>query len=374
MALTLNNGTTMFLQLRRGVTPLYFPSSKPNHHQIYNFASRNCTRVFSASANASVASKTAGRELQQPGDTSTPGWAEFAENVSGEWDGFGADFTQEGSPIELPESVVPEAYREWEVKVFDWQTQCPTLARPTHFELFYKVIRLLPTVGCEADAATRYSIDERNLEGAAAFAYRPNGCYVAIWPAQEKNRGLGSGRFLELEHCLVDPRDRESRVRIIQVLGFEEKGELELKQLKVFCEQWYGPFRNGDQLGGCAIRDSAFAATKALESSQVNGVWQGVNATASFNLDVPQKKVVVIRELVEEIGILRKTKRGGDGCRLTLLPKQLWCSLDRDEEGETRCQVGWLLDKELVITSRCLFSSDAHLKEIAIACETPELV
>lgn len=220
------------------------------------------------------------------------GWAEFAENISGEWDGFGAEFTKEGSPIELPESVVPEAYREWEVKVFDWQTQCPTLAQPTHFDLFYKLIKLLPTVGCEADAATRYSVDEMNLEGAAAFAYRPNGCYVAIWPAQEKNRGLvGSSGILEmeLEHCLVDPRDRESRVRIIQVLRVEENGELELKRVKLFCEQWYGPFRKGDQLGGCAIRDSAFAATKALEISQVSGVWQGLNATASFNLEVPQK-------------------------------------------------------------------------------------
>lgn len=64
----------------------------------------------------------------------------------------------------------------------------------------------------------------------------------------------------------------------------------------------------------------------------------------------------------ESSSIPRKTTRGGDDCRLTLLPKQLWCSLDRDEEGETCCQVGWLLDKGLVITSRCFFSSGAHLK------------
>lgn len=84
-------------------------------------------------------------------------WMEFATNVSGEWDGYGADFSSEGEPIELPEQVVPEAFREWEVKVFDWQTQCPTLAQPHDFTLFYKLIKLLPTVGCEADAATRLS-------------------------------------------------------------------------------------------------------------------------------------------------------------------------------------------------------------------------
>lgn len=285
------------------------------------------------------------------------GWAEFSKNVSGEWDGFGADFTRDGLPVELPESVVPEAYKEWEVKVFDWQTQCPTLAQPTHFDLIYKVIRLLPTVGCEADAATRYRIDERNLSEAVAFAYRPNGCYVAVWAVAEKAGGVGA--LLELEHCLVDPRDRESRVRIIQVVGVDVKGELELVGIEVFCEQWYGPFRNGDQLGGCAIRDSAFAATKATESLKVSGVWQGINAIASFKEhddDDDQKKV--IRELVDE-NIIRKSARDGSG--LTLLPKQLWCSIDHEEE-KTCCQVGWLLDQGLAITSRCFFSTGGKLK------------
>ncbi|KAM0956224.1 hypothetical protein ACFX1X_024844 [Malus domestica] len=76
-------------------------------------------------------------------------------NVSGEWDGHGADFTREGCPIKLLENVVPVAYREWEVKVFDWQTQCPTLANPDEHILLYKNIELLPAVGCEANAATR---------------------------------------------------------------------------------------------------------------------------------------------------------------------------------------------------------------------------
>jgi len=209
--------------------------------------------------------------------------------VSGEWDGFGADFTEQGKPMELPECVVPEAYREWEVKVFDWQTQCPTLAHPSNFSLDYKLIRLLPTVGCEADAATRYSVDERSIttSSCTAFAYHPTtGCYVAAWAA--------STLELELEHCLIDPRDKESRVRIIQVLRLLRRGNddplplLELKTVKVFREQWYGPFRDGDQLGGCAIRDSAFASTPPLDASQITGVWEGPIATATF-LNSPPK-------------------------------------------------------------------------------------
>lgn len=208
-------------------------------------------------------------------------WSGFAKNVSGEWDGFGAEFTREGNPIELPESVVPEAYREWEVKVFDWQTQCPTLAQPGEKMMFYKSIKLLPTVGCEADAATQYSIDERNIGGAdnkvAAFAYQSSGCYVAVWPIGDND----TYELFEVEHCLINPKDRESRARIIQVVRIQDK-QMVLEKFRVFCEQWYGPFRNGDQLGGCAIRDSSFAATDALKALEVVGVWQGASSTASF--------------------------------------------------------------------------------------------
>lgn len=205
--------------------------------------------------------------------------------MSGEWDGYGADFTEEGKPIELPESVVPEAYREWEVTVFDWQIQCPTLAEPEDHLLSYKSIKLLPTVGCEADASTRHSIDERSVGGVedntkiSAFAYQASGSYVAVWPIED----LDTCKLLELEHCLVNPQDRESRVRIIQVVRIDSLKKIELQNIRVFREQWYGPFRNGEQLGGCAIKDSGFAATEAMEASHAVGVWEGPHAVASYN-------------------------------------------------------------------------------------------
>ena len=33
-------------------------------------------------------------------------------------------FAPEGALLPLPEHYVPEAYREWGVELFDWQTQC----------------------------------------------------------------------------------------------------------------------------------------------------------------------------------------------------------------------------------------------------------
>lgn len=206
------------------------------------------------------------------------GWVEFAEKVSGEWDGFGADFTADGEAVELPESVVPGAYREWEVKVFDWQTQCPTLAvADSPPSLTYRSVKLLPTVGCEADAATVHTSDERKISAPrdSAFAYASTGCYVAEWPIESPAKST------ELEHCLIDPANKESRVRVIQLLRLQQS-ELKLVGIKVFVEQWYGPFRNGDQLGGCSIRDSAFASTDRLKASRVCGEWEGVCSVAKF--------------------------------------------------------------------------------------------
>ncbi|KAG8381455.1 hypothetical protein BUALT_Bualt06G0123700 [Buddleja alternifolia] len=235
----------------------------------------------------------------------------------------------------------------------------------------YKTIKLLPTVGCEADAATRYSIQERNInthhKDSTNFAYQSGGCYVAIWPAT-------NNQTLELEHCLIDPRNKESRVRIIQVLKLQDDSELKLQSIKVFVEQWYGPFRNGDQLGGCALRESAFAASQPLNASQVAGVWQGVHVVATFDTSKN-----MIQQLGDEHGV-RKSIR--DEVHLILLPKQLWCSVKRAENEDTYlCEVGWLLDKGRAITSKCTFSSTGELKvlqfysqEMAMASETVTLV
>ncbi|KAF6155794.1 hypothetical protein GIB67_039125 [Kingdonia uniflora] len=287
-------------------------------------------------------------------------WETFSGNVSGEWDGHGADFTNEGKTIELPENVVPDAYREWEVRVFDWQTQCPTLAKPHEKILDYKLIKLLPTVGCEADAATRHSVDERSIGGSdnevSAFAYHLSGCYVAVWPIKDNS----AFRLFELEHCLVDPRNKESRVRIVQIVRVDAS-VFSLQNIKVFREQWYGPFRNGEQLGGCAIRDAAFASTDAVKLSDVVGVWSGSNVVATFQN--PQTNI--LKELVDYEP--QKSVRTDDG--LVLLPKQLWCSLKESEDGDIFEEVGWLIEQGQAITLSCNFSKDGNLKKITMRHE-----
>lgn len=283
--------------------------------------------------------------------------------MSGEWDGFGVEFTSEGAPVELPENVVPGAFREWGVQVFDWQTQCPTLAdEHGGLLLTYKMIKLLPTVGCEADAATRYSVEERVVGGednqVSAFAYDSSGSFIAVCPMESP----GGQKVLELEHCLVDPRDKEARIRVIQVVLVEE-GAMWLEKIRVFSEHWDGPFRNGELLGGCAIRDSAFATTAVVDVSEVVGVWQGTSL-AIARLQSEHKDI--FHELVVDLPF--KTIREVHG--LVALPKQLWSLSGENKDGETRWEVGWLLDHGNAITSRCVFLNNGMLKEIAIGRET----
>ncbi|XP_071726268.1 uncharacterized protein [Rutidosis leptorrhynchoides] len=224
----------------------------------------------------------------------------------------------------------------------------------------------------QADAATRYTIDERIIGGVdnmvSSFAYHPTGSYTAVWDSTP-NRTSSSTSFtklLELEHCLINPNDKESRVRIVQIVGVEDNQnhkKIVLKNIKVFVEQWYGPFRNGEQLGGCAIRDSAFASTQALCGSQVSGVWEVSNSIATFQDDSP---IAILQQLVTVDGIHKEVR---DQQNLVLLPKNLWSSIQYDGE-QTCCQVGWLLEPGRAITSSCIFSGNAKLKEIVTSSET----
>lgn len=166
------------------------------------------------------------------------------------------------------------------IQVFDWQTQCPTLAEETdNHILYYKLIKFYPTVGCEADAATRHSAEQRFAGGvkntASALGYDPSGSYVASWPFKDQ---YGREK-LEIEHCLMDPANKEIRVRVIQVTQLNGEGGLSLDGVRVFSEQWYGPFCDGEQLGACSVRESGFASTSPLESSKVTGVWDSKRAS-----------------------------------------------------------------------------------------------
>lgn len=89
--------------------------------------------------------------LVVPSACSTQEWELFTEQVVGEWDGVCATFDVDGEPRELPEYYVPQAYRDWDVKLYDWQSQC-SMDSNESIGLSCVTRRMMPTVGCEADA------------------------------------------------------------------------------------------------------------------------------------------------------------------------------------------------------------------------------
>ncbi|KAL0912793.1 hypothetical protein M5K25_016198 [Dendrobium thyrsiflorum] len=337
-------------------------------------ASPNFQKVLTLSASSlPSASATSAQSLHLQHEEPTPAsltcadWGDFAARVSGEWDGCGAEFSPEGKPVELPEYVVPGAFREWGVQVFDWQTQCPTLASETREPLFfYKLIKLLPTVGCEADAATRHSVSERVAGGSEnnvlAFGYHPSGRYICVGLVN----GFEGKRTLELEHCFVNPKNWEERLRVIQVVRLQE-GLVSLEKIWVFSEHWYGPFRNGEQLGGCAIKETGFALTKAVEVSDIFGEWKGIERFAVAELEGEQKDP--IHQLVK---VRSQNSIRGQPCLLAL-PKSLWCSLEVKEDGEICAEVGWLVDCGNALTSTCAFHKNGGLKEMIMEEEAKVL-
>lgn len=200
--------------------------------------------------------------------------------------------------------MVPDAFREWEVQLYDWQTQCPTVANEN---LHYKLIRLLPTVGCEADAATQYSIDDRWVgdsdSGGKFLAFHVSGSYVAVWPGKRvlrENLEIRSASksyvweedkqvSFEIEHCLVQDGQPKFRVRILHQIvmdtSMEQHSEKKipvLKSITVQREKWESEFKNGEVLGGCSTSGSAFATTQTLQSSELSGVWQCEIFSAEF--------------------------------------------------------------------------------------------
>lgn len=170
--------------------------------------------------------------------------------------------------------MIPDAFREWGQLIHDWQTQCPTLAHPEKGHLWYKVMQLHPTVGCEADAATVYSVEKTDTrENASALAYHKSGSYTAVWRGKRvtnEKQGTGPGKEvsregdeIEVEQCLAHGK---RRIRVLQKLGPR-------RHVLVFREGWEGPFRNGESLGGCAVVTQAFATQKALVGADLTGEW-----------------------------------------------------------------------------------------------------
>lgn len=74
---------------------------------------------------------------------------------AGEWVGHSASFASNGQPLTLPETYVPREYADWDIQISDWATVSSLNAKGDDSPAVLLLTKfMLPTVGCEADAAS----------------------------------------------------------------------------------------------------------------------------------------------------------------------------------------------------------------------------
>ena len=216
------------------------------------------------------------------------GHPSFFVAVSGEWEGCCISINgTSGSKLELPELYVPEAYREWGKKVYDWQTQTSCLVRDGTFRRLCK--RLMPTVGCEADAVA-FEEDSASvpLDLTGPLIPGADGSYVLAPLALSSLNSLK----VVMEHCLpcdvsssgTSDTAMQSRFRVEHELRNWTTKPLgwSLDRVHVYHEEYEGPFNGGTELFACGAgsrllsnkrttqKDDLFGATSSSSSSSTS--------------------------------------------------------------------------------------------------------
>lgn len=121
-------------------------------------------------------------------------------------------FDAAGQPQQLPEHYVPSAYREWGVTLYDWQTDvssCALPSAPGELELVCR--RIMPTVGCEADAVA--FVEQRAGGKPAVFSRASNSSFA---PAMQLMACTARGCYMSAPHVL-GPDDSKAAVEVCLV-------------------------------------------------------------------------------------------------------------------------------------------------------------
>ncbi len=143
---------------------------------------------------------------------------------AGEWEGVTASFAPDGVPLPLDPHYVPDAFREWGVELFDWQTTVSSLAsaeQPRQISLICR--RAMPTVGCEADAiayteeTTAGSTGPGKQDAPPVTAFTASGAYVAA-PRMLQEDAVRAGIEVGLPLAAAAGEDKRRRLRVVMQL------------------------------------------------------------------------------------------------------------------------------------------------------------
>lgn len=200
---------------------------------------------------------------------------EFAQRISGEWTGTECFFSAiNGECKTIPERYVPDAYRDWGVEIHAFETVAASKVRDDDV-LRLKHLRVLPSVGCEADAvSTEEILHEINLSTPSeARFFQGDSSYVS-----------------KDSFCMYHP-DGKNRVRISA-----EK----YRTIGVVVEEWEAVWNDAQVLPGCSGAPVAFGKEPIGEPKD-NGTWEIKNQVGSVEQLKIRKKFELPRGISVEI-------------------------------------------------------------------------
>lgn len=205
-------------------------------------------------------------------------WQAFSQNIAGEWEGVTATFGADGSPQALPAEAVPKEFSNWDITLYDYQSQCSMLPQASGVKCLLK--RILPTVGCEADAQTFHEDSSTLFEGAAEsqHAILHDGSYsiTSSMALAEDTKGL------RCEHSLM--LGKKKRVRLVQHLkSVDATSPWQLSAVELHNERYDQPYNGGAQLSGCGGGMNNIAEEKKLDVAQLQHEWS-VQSGSSFEV------------------------------------------------------------------------------------------
>jgi hypothetical protein len=163
---------------------------------------------------------------------------------------------------------IDQAYRDWEVKIHDWQSQCSMLADAEGLRCTLR--RLMPTVGCEADAVafTEEAQQVFAAQQAAASPIDAEGAYT------HGPGDLASPELFEAaaEHCL--PLAAGQRLRVVHNLkrmGADRSWRV--LGIELHRERRDGPHTGRRELAGCGGGMELFSQQPAVARGALDGAW-----------------------------------------------------------------------------------------------------
>lgn len=306
--------------------------------------------------------------------------AQISESVSGEWEGCCCVFDEMGVPRPIPDYYIPAAYKEWDIELFDWQTQVSSRVVGTLLEV--KAKKLMPTQGCEADAVAFEEAPSAPEDLSSGTPITPEGGFCLAPDALPAASGNA-----RIEHCLPAPAGERKRTRVVHNIENKDgtRTGWRIREVEVYQEEWDGDFNHGTELFACGAGSRNVSKQPALDATWLGGSWGAVPesegtsvARCVYHADQCFTEAVAahtpLSKLTPEI-VERRAKGDGNLAstegelqQLLLLPANVWSLFEVAEDGSVISEAGWYVSPTMRRVSSAVYDG-GKVAAVAVGTE-----